>query len=383
MQVRQRKLGKTGLSVSEIGFGGEWLERHEVAHSVELLKYAHEKGINIVDCWMPDPKSRDIIGEAFKGCRESWILQGHIGSTYQNGQYVRSRDMAYVRPAFEDLLKRIGTDYVDLGMIHYIDSQKEWDSVQNSEYMDYVRRLHEEGTIHHIGLSTHNPRIGKLAVESGFVEMILFSINPAFDMRPATEELETMFGGYDQEGFSGIDPERAEFYRLCEEREVSLTVMKGFFGGALLDEQRSPFGTAFTAPQLIHYALTRPGVASILCGYDTKEQIDEAVSYENATEEEKDYASVIASAPFHSYSGICTYCGHCRPCPNDIDIAMVNKLYDLASLQASAPESVCEHYRALEHHASECIGCRSCESRCPFGVKIADRMQAAAGLFGV
>ncbi len=380
-QIRLKKLGRTGINVSEIGFGGEWLERHDKEHSVELLRYAHEKGINIVDCWMPDPKSRDIIGEAFKGCRDSWFLQGHIGSTYQNGQYVRTRDMAYVRPAFEDLLRRIGTDYVDLGMIHYIDSQKEWESVMNSEFMDYVRKLREEGTIRHIGLSTHNPRIGKLAVESGIVEMILFSINPAFDMRPASEELESMFDGYD-DGFSGIDPERAEFYRLCEENEVGITVMKGFFGGALLDADRSPFGTAFTVPQLIHYALTRPGVASILCGYDTKEQIDEALSYENATDGEKDYASVIASAPFHSYSGICTYCGHCKPCPNDIDIAMVNKFYDLASQQATVPESVREHYRALEHHASDCIGCESCESRCPFSVKIAERMRSAAGLFG-
>ena len=80
--MRYRKLGKTGLNVSEIGFGGEWLERHEERESVELLRYAREKGINIVDCWMPDPKSRDIIGKAMEGNRENWIVQGHIGSTY-------------------------------------------------------------------------------------------------------------------------------------------------------------------------------------------------------------------------------------------------------------------------------------------------------------
>ena len=380
--MRYRELGKTGLLVSEIGFGGEWLERHEESESVELLRYAHEKGINIVDCWMPDPKSRDIIGKAMEGCRESWYVQGHIGSTYQDGQYVRTRDMKFVKPAFEDLLTRFHTDYIDLGMIHYIDSEEEWNSVMAGEFMEYVHALHEAGTIRHIGLSTHNPKIGKLAVETGFIEMILFSINPAFDMRPATEDLYSMFGGYDQDQRSGIDPERAEFYQLCEERGVGLTVMKGFFGGALLDKERSPFGVAFTVPQLVHYALTRPGVASILCGYDTKEQVDVAVGYEDASPEERDYASVIASAPFHSYSGICTYCGHCKPCPMDIDIAMVNKFYDLATMQPVVPESVADHYRCLEHHASECIGCRSCESRCPFGVKIAERMEKAAELFG-
>ena len=379
--MKTRRLGKTGLEVSEIGFGGEWLERHETEESIELLKYAHSKGINIVDCWMPDPKSRDIIGAAMKGCRDSWYVQGHIGSTYQNGQYVRTRDMKHVIPAFEDLLSRLQTDHVDLGMIHYIDTLEDWDKTMNGEFITYVHELHDKGVIRHIGLSTHNPVIGKKAVQTGFIEMILFSINPAFDMRPATDDLNTMWDGYDDK-YSGIDPERAEFYSMCEEKNVGLTVMKGFFGGALLDEDRSPFGVAFTPIQLIHYALTRPGVASILCGYDTREQVDAAVSYENAGDDEKDYASVIASAPFHSYKGQCTYCGHCRPCPAGIDIAMVNKLYDLATLQKSVPESVREHYRALEHTAAECISCKACESRCPFEVPVAERMSEAAALFG-
>ncbi len=380
--MRYRKLGRTGIMVSEIGFGGEWLERHEEAHSVELLRYAHEQGINIVDCWMPDPKSRDIIGKAMQGCRESWHVQGHIGSTYQNGQYVRTRDLKYVRPAFEDLLRRFDSDYVDLGMIHYIDSMEDWDQAMNGEYIEYVHELHEKGIIRHIGLSTHNPKIGKLAVETGFIEMILFSINPAFDMRPATENLDSLFEGYEKGDFAGIDPERAAFYNLCESHDVGLTVMKGFFGGRLFHKEQSPFGAAFTPAQLIHYALTRPGVSSVLCGYDTKEQVAEAVHYEEATDEEKDYASVIASAPLHSYSGQCTYCGHCKPCPVDIDIAMVNKFYDLACAQASIPESVMEHYRALSHKASECLGCKGCESRCPFGVEIASRMEKTAELFG-
>lgn len=381
--MNYRTLGKTGLKVSEIGFGGEWLERHEEADSVELLKYAHEKGINIVDCWMPDPKSRDIIGKAMEGCRDSWYVQGHIGSTYQNGQYVRTRDMKFVRPAFEDLLARFHTDYIDLGMIHYIDSMEEWNNVMSGEFIEYVHGLHDKGVIKHIGLSTHNPLIGKLAVETGFIEMILFSINPAFDMRPATEDLYSMFGGYDKDQLSGIDPDRARFYQMCEENNVGLTVMKGFFGGALLDKDRSPFGVAFTPVQLIHYALTRPGAVSILCGYDTKEQIDDAVYYENASDDEKDYASVIANAPLHSYNGQCTYCGHCKPCPVDIDIAMVNKFYDLATAQKSIPESIAQHYKALEHTASECVACKGCESRCPFGVKVADRMKQTEELFGV
>ena len=379
--MNKRRLGKTGLMVSEIGFGGEWLERHEEAESVALIRHAQEKGINIIDCWMPDPKSRDIIGKGIAGSRDKWIVQGHIGSTWQEGQYVRTRDMAQVKPAFEDLVRRIGGGYIDLGMIHYVDSLEDWNTCMNTAYIDYVHELHRSGVIRHIGLSTHNPRIARMAAESGFIEMILFSINPAFDMKPASEDLNTMFGDYDQ-ALSGIDPERAALYRLCEEKDVGITVMKGFFGGALFDEKRSPFGVTFTPAQCIHYALTRPAVASILCGYDTPDQVDEAVAYETASDSEKDYASVIASAPLHSYMGQCTYCGHCKPCPMDIDIAMVNKFYDLASAQPSVPDSVRVHYEALEQTASACVGCQSCEARCPFGVKIAERMEKAAALFG-
>ncbi|MBR3395614.1 MAG: aldo/keto reductase [Firmicutes bacterium] len=379
--MRYRKLGTTGLEVSEIGFGGEWLERHEFEESVELIRYAQEKGINIIDCWMSDPKSRDIIGEALAGNREKWFVQGHIGSTHQNGQYVRTRDMEFVKPAFEDLLQRLGTDYIDLGMIHYVDAQEDWDLRMNSPYIEYVKELKAAGTIRHIGLSTHNPRIAKTAIESGIVEMILFSINPAFDMHPATEVLDEMFENYANE-MSGIDEERAALYRLCEEKGVGITVMKPYFGGRLFDPARSPFGSVFTPVQCIHYALTRPGVSSVLCGYDTKEQIDAAVAYETATADEKDYASVLASAPLHAYSGQCTYCGHCKPCPMDIDIAMVNKFYDLATAQPAVPESVKAHYMALERKASDCIGCQSCEARCPFGVSVAERMRKTAELFG-
>ncbi|MDD7771023.1 MAG: hypothetical protein PT947_08755, partial [Suipraeoptans intestinalis] len=84
--------------------------------------------------------------------------------------------------------------------------------------------------------------------------------------------------------------------------------------------------------QCLHYALTRPAVASVMVGYDSTEHVAAAVSYETASDAEKDYASVLAGAPRNAYSGQCTYCGHCAPCPKHIDIAMVNKLYDLAAM---------------------------------------------------
>ena len=382
--MQYRRLGKTNLMVSEIGFGGEWLERHEEGESVGLLKYAHSKGINILDCWMPDPKSRDIIGQAIEEDRGGWYVQGHVGSTYQNGQYTRTRDAEQCRIAFEDLLDRLRTDYIDLGMIHYVDLESDWETVSRpGPYRDYVMQLKAQGTIRHIGLSTHNPVIARKAAESGLAEMILFSVNPAFDLMPPTDNIENYFADRYAQDLNGVDPVRVEMYKICEQHDVGITCMKPFAGGRLFDAERSPFGVALTPVQCIHYALTKPGVSSVLCGYDTKEQVDAAVAYETAPDAEKDYGSVLVNAPEHRLSGgECTYCGHCKPCPADIDIAMVNKLYDLAVMQPEVPASLKQHYLSLAHHADECIGCRGCESRCPFGVGVADRMAKTAELFG-
>lgn len=275
------------------------------------------------------------------------------------------------------------TDYIDLGMIHYVDSEKEWDEIVTSPFMDYVHELKKEGIIKHIGLSSHNPKVARKAVLSGEIEMLLFSLNPAFDLVPPTENLDDYFAEQYDASLAGMDPERAELYKLCEQQDVGITVMKGYAGGRLFNEQTSPFGVAFTPVQCIHYALTRPAVASIMAGFSEPRHVAEAVAYETASEEEKDYASVLASAPHHAYSQKCMYCNHCKPCPMDIDIAMVNKLYDLATMQEEVPASVKAHYMALEKNASHCIGCGSCETRCPFGVGIVERMEKAKETFKV
>ena len=379
--MRYRRLGRTGLQVSEIGFGAEWMGKPQEEVDA-FVRVCEEAGINLVDIWMADPAMRSKLGHAMaeRGTRDRWIIQGHIGSTWQDGQYVRTRDMEVVRPAFEDLLARLETDHVELGMIHYVDDVDEFRGIMEGPFIEYVRQLHAAGTIGHVGLSTHNPDVAALAASCGEVEMVMFSVNPAFDTLPASNDIEVLFGDYDND-YEGMNPARAELYALCEREDVGLTVMKGFAGGRLFDAARSPFGVALTPVQCIHYALTRPAVASILAGFSELSHIADAVRYETATDDEKDYASVLASAPRHAYFGQCTYCGHCAPCAVGIDIATVNKFYDLAVMQDEVPASVREHYRALSVRADACVACRACETRCPFGVSIAERMGQAATLF--
>ena len=181
--MRYRRLGKTGLQVSEIGFGGEWLERHPEAEGIELIHHAAAQGINILDCWMADPTSRDIIGKGIRDNRSHWYIQGHIGSTALRQQYDISRDLPVVKRYFEDLLRIFG--YIDFGMMFFIDSEADYEGVFETGFADYVLRLKQQGDIRHIGFSSHNPVTAAQVIKTGLPEMMMFSINLAFDLHPA------------------------------------------------------------------------------------------------------------------------------------------------------------------------------------------------------
>lgn len=381
--MKYRKLGRTGIEVSEIAFGAEFLVERPYEDTEELIRACEENGINFLDCWMSEPDVRSHLGKAIKDNRENWIVQGHIGATWQNNQYVRTREMDKVIPAFEDLMQRLQIDTLDFGMIHYVDQVDDYDEIMNGPFMEYVRKLKEEGTIEHIGLSTHNPDIGLLAVKNPEIELLMFSLNPAFDIFGAMEDIEE----YRKEDafdntLSGINPQRDEIYRLCEENGTALTVMKGFAGGNLLAAETSPFGVALTPVQCIHYALSQKGVSSIFVGVRNPQELGESLKYCTATDEEKDYVETLKNAPYHSFEGQCTYCGHCQPCTSQIDIAMVNKLFDLAKNHDEVPASIQEHYNNLKYKPTECIACGECEPRCPFDVHIVDVMLDAQDLFG-
>ena len=381
--MKYRDLGDTGIKVSEIAFGAEFLVERPYEDTEDLIKACEANGINFVDCWMSEPDVRSHLGKAIKGHRENWIIQGHIGSTWQNNQYVRTREMDKVIPAFEDFMERFQIDTLDFGMIHYVDQLDDYNENMNGPFIEYVRKLKEDGTIEHIGLSTHNPDIGLLAAQNPEIELLMFSINPAYDMFGSMGDIEEYRkeDAYDGQMF-GLNPQRAELYETCANNGTALTVMKGFAGGNLLDSETSPFGVALTPVQCIHYCLEQKGVSSIFVGVKTVDELEESLKYCDATESEKEYAETLKNAPKHSFEGQCTYCGHCAPCASEIDIAMVNKLFDLAKNRDEVPASVMEHYNNLKYNATDCIACGDCEPRCPFNVHIVDVMLDAQDLFG-
>lgn len=381
--MEYRQLGNTGLSVSVIALGCEGFMNKTKEQVRSEMEFAIGNGINFIDIYSSNPELRSNIGQALTGYRHNFVIQGHLCTTWEDNQYLRTRDINKTVASFEDQLIRLRTDYLDIGMIHYVDGEQDFQEVFNGPVIQLARRLKQEGKIRHIGLSSHNPTVAMQAVKSGLIDVLMFSINPCYDLQPPSENVDDLWADENYEhSLQNIAPEREALYELCEKKGIGIDVMKAYGGGDLLSETNSPFGKAMSPVQCIEYALTRPGVAAIMVGCKNHEEIEAAVHWCSATKEERDYARIMAGMNKFSWEGHCMYCGHCAPCSAGIDIASVNKYYNLTNEPNDIPETVREHYKVLAHHASECIGCGQCETNCPFGVAIIEQMQKAVERFG-
>ena len=380
--MNYRTLGRAGLQVSEIAMGCEGLVDKSEKQVLEFVDKMVELGINCMDLYTSNPEVRANLGKAMKGRRDKFVLQSHLCSIWENGQYLRTRDIHKVKAGFEDMLRLLDTDFIDIGMIHYSDALSDWQEIVNGPVMAYAQELKAAGKIGCIGLSSHNPEVGQAAVDSGLVDVLMFSVNPCYDLQPASEDVEQLWAesAYENQ-LVNMDPQRQALYESCQRQGVGITVMKAFGGGDLLSRY-SPAGVALTAFQCLHYALTRPGVACVMAWAWTLEELEQCAAYENAPDGEKDYAAAFAAMPKISWEGHCMYCGHCAPCPRGIDVASVTKFLNLAKAQGQVPETVREHYAVLPHHAGECVACGACETRCPFSVPILENMRQTAEIFG-
>lgn len=381
--MEYRKLGKTNLSVSVIALGCAGFEGRSAGEAAALVDHALKCGVNFIDLFSSDPELRSNLGAALSGRREKFLIQGHIGSAWIDGQYERTRDLEKTKDAFEDLLTRLDTDYIDVGMIHFVDGEADWNTIVSGPFIEYVKDLKRTGRIRHIGLSSHNPHIALKAVESGLIDVLMFSVNPCYDMQPGDEDLEKLWADESYaHDLHNQDAARKRLYERCLSLGVGMDVMKAYGGGDLLNAELSPFQKAFTPVQCISYALTRPAAAAVMCGAKDASELDAALMYLTATDAQRDYTGVLSGLDRYTFSGHCLYCGHCAPCPVGIDVANVTKYLNLCLAQGRAPETERGHYKLLSHHASECLECGACESRCPFGVKVIDNMKKAAEVFG-
>ncbi len=348
---------KTGDRISEIGIGSAYMFGAGIDEAVRALRRAVEGGINYFDLAAGDGATFPIWGEALSEIRKSLYYQIHFGADYTAGTYGWSLNLETIKRSVDKQLKELRTDYIDYGFIHCQDEASDWETYLKNGVYDYILSLKKAGVVRHVGLSSHTPAVIGRIMDDAEIDMLMFSVNPAYD--------------YGQgEYANGTVDERAAVYRRCESEGVGISVMKPFSGGQLLDEKQSPFGQALTPYQCIRYCLDKPGVLTVLPGAKSVSEVESLIAYYDQPEEALDYSVIGTFAPPEA-GGKCVYCNHCKPCPMGIDVGLVNKYYDLAR---AGDAMAAEHYRTLEKNASDCVGCGHCDSRCPFSVKQSERM---------
>ena len=365
MEYRQLPHGTQQEKFSVLGLGLGGIGKTPADEIEAIIRKAIDNGINFFDLCTAG-STYAPFGRAIAGRREQVFVQVHFGAVYdEDGEYGWCRDFATIKKTFLWELETLGTDYVDFGFLHCVDTDEDFDKLVEIGLLDYLKQLKAQGTVRHLGFSSHTPAIAERILDTGLMDMMLFSINPAYDFEKG-----------DEYGVGSVK-ERFALFRRCEKEGVGISVMKPFFAGQLLRADQSPFGVALTHNQCLQYAIDRPGVLVAVPGVETMAHLDQLLKFINATEEEKDY-SVVGTFTADTISGTCVYCNHCQPCPAGIDIGLVNKYYDLA---LAGDSIAANHYTKLRIQADACLHCGHCESRCPFGVQQESRMEEISRYF--
>ncbi len=377
-----RKLGRTGIDVGVVGLGAEYLELAPENTVVSVVHEAIDNDVNYIDLFMASPGVRDNFGKALQNKRQKVIIAGHLGSVMRDGQYCRSRDRTEGITYYEDLLRRLSTDYIDVLMLHFVEKQDDYEKVFNpGGLLELALTLKQEGKARFIGMSGHNVPTALQAVNGGYIDVLMFPINPAFDTLP-----EEMLPGVslkeilDRQAPCEADetvPARRALYHACAAQDVALVAMKPYAAGVLF--QDNPSSIVLTPVQCLSYALSQPAVSTAVPGCKNITEMQAALSFLDATDEEKDF-SAIHSNPMWKLKGSCMYCNHCLPCPVSIDIGTLTKIMDTAGLAMS--NTVVAAYEVLSVKASACTECGACMERCPFGVDVIANMNQAVEIFG-
>ena len=210
MEYRQLPHGGERLSVLGLGMGG--IQKSSDGEIERVVRTAIENGINFFDLCAGGKNVYKPFGKAIAGQRDKVLFQLHLGAVYnEKGEYGWSRDMAQMKETFAWELETLGTDHADFGFLHCIDENEDFDKLINVGALDYLKELKAAGTIRHIGFSSHTPSVANRVLDTGIVDLMMFSVNPAYDLEQG-----------DELGI-GSTSERAALLRRCEMAVVRLS----------------------------------------------------------------------------------------------------------------------------------------------------------------
>ena len=281
--MEKRRLGQQ-TNVGVIGLGIEHLKKKPSKEITKIIKEAITHEINYIDLIWSYPHIVRAIGEATKKNRENVFLATHLGSCYKGDKYVRSRVVKRCKETFDEVLENLGTNYIDVINLHYVKSS-DWNKIFNPDgVFQLAKDLLEEGKARSIGLSTHNIEIVKQAAQIPEINSIMHQTSMA----------------------NHHNPERNKAFQMCVENGKSIVAMKIFAKGKLLQNRKKvkiagyitggkPITTripnSITSAKCINYALSQPGVATVVPGVSSVEELRDCINYVNSSEEERNYES--------------------------------------------------------------------------------------------
>ncbi len=330
------QLGKTGLNISRLGFGGIPIQRIDADGTVKLFDTLEAHGINFVDTARAYTVSEAYIGEAIRGRREKFILA--------------TKSMARTREEMaadiETSLRNLGTDYIDLYQIHNANPAALSQVTSEGGALEALLEAKAAGKIGHIGLTSHSVETFRLMLELDWVETFMFPYNIVeHDIEPLIDE--------------------------CAARGIGFIAMKPLAGGAIDD-----------ASLALRYVSSNPSLTVVIPGmYSADEVAANDASVNDASPLSKDEKAGIERIRAILGGNFCRRCGYCAPCTAGIVIPSVF-LFDGYLTRYGLTDWAKARYSALEVKASACIGCGICETRCPYELPIRKMLKAASEHFG-
>ncbi|MGB3345838.1 MAG: aldo/keto reductase [Candidatus Humimicrobiia bacterium] len=360
------------MDVSVIGLGAEYLFYQDKNTVVSVINKAIDNGINYIDIVFNITNFLDNISAGIKGKREKIILTGHLGSGEKNGKYYKTYKVKQCEEIFNKLLSKLNIDYIDIVNLHNVRNENQYKKVISSGgLLDFALQLKEEGLARFISISTHDISVAKKVARSGKIDVIMIQVNLANN---------AMVG-------------RNEMLATCARKAIGLVAMKVFAGGKLLQRNRTvniaawrtggmrlkkKISPSITPIKCISYTLSQVGVCTVVPGVKNVDELNDAIDYLNATDEEKDFSELLTD--FNEYiTGECVYCNHCLPCPSDIDIGQMIRLFEVAKQELT--KEIQNEYNKLPAKASDCNECGVCIERCPFEVDVISKMKQIRKLF--
>lgn len=352
--MKYRRLGKLDREVSVIGLGTEYLVGRPRNTVEKVVHEAIARGINYIDILFTYPEYLNSLGAALKGRRDKVIITGHLGSAEKNDNYRKTRDVDECESLFLDILSRLRTDFVDIAILQFVSRGKDFREVMDpGGLLELALRLQQEGKVGLIGVSGHDVSVALKAARDDRIDILIFPINLTTDSLLREKNL----------------------FNTCVSEKVGLIAMKPFAGGKLLQLSNS---RSITPVRCINYALSQIGVSTVIPGVKSVLELEETLQFLDATDEEKDFSSIIADLQQYS-RGECVYCNHCLPCPVVINIGETMRLLD--SAQRGVSPDLQTSYDVLSTKASLCTECGACSKRCPFEVDVISKIRQAIELF--